>query len=441
MTDSALGLDPAAFTNYAADVKLPAFRFTRGGNPIYTISPTLEMVLDLLPTPDPKKKFPNNRLLNELHARAWGNYWEKNEDSWGCPAGLVSTPDSLHDRFTSSASLNGMQIGILSLPRDFAHLSEILDMQHRIYGWHDKRRDISQRILKLQNLIADAKKTGQLESVSVLEAQVKKLVHQKERFAHECITVEIAEMSDKQHRDLFGNIASKALAINATQIANFDESQAINRIARAVQSHPLLDNRVDWDKRNATDTKKKANPNLISGSNLADLVRPFALGHPVGRVAPGRNEQLAAREQPITVHVMRFLTALTEAFPEFAISGEDGSSEIPAHEVRETSLLGSPTILRALATAYYRLTRTANERDKAVEPELAHDEAVVFFKELAPHMGLPIKAGNPWLTTGAFPDPGTGSVRAPGARSQEIKSLAEQITAWGRGDRETGPLA
>jgi hypothetical protein len=109
-----------------------------------------------------------------------------------------------------------------------------------------------------------------------------------------------------------------------------------------VQSHPLLDNRVDWDKRNATDTKKKANPNLISGSNLADLVRPFALGHPVGRVAPGRNEQLAAREQPITVHVMRFLTALAEAFLEFAISGEDGSPEIPAHEVRETSLLGSP---------------------------------------------------------------------------------------------------
>lgn len=440
MTDPSLGLDAAAFTNYAADVKLPAFRYTRGGQPIYTINPTLEMVLDLLPKPDPKKKFPNNRLLNEPHAKAWGHYWEKNEHSWGCPAGLVSTPDSLNDRFTSTAALNGMQIGVLSLPRDFALASEILDMQHRIYGWHDKRREISQRLLKLQNLVVEAKKTGQNESVAALEAQIKALVHQKERFARECITVEIAVMSDKQHRDLFSNIASKALAINATQIANFDESQAINRIARAVQSHPVLDNRVDWDKRNATDTKAKANHNLISGANLADLVRPFALGHPVGRVAEGRNEQLAAREQPITNHVMNFLTALMDSFPEFAISPEDGSPIMPAHEVRQSSLLGSPTILRALATAYYRLTRKADERDRAVEPDMTHDEAVVFFKELAPYTGLPIAAGNRWLTTGVFPDPGDGSVRAPGARSQEIKSLAEQITAWGKGQRTTGPL-
>jgi hypothetical protein len=40
-----------------------------------------------------------------------------------------------------------------------------------------------------------------------------------------------------------------------------------------------------------------------------------------------------------------------------------------------------------------------------------------------------------------FPDPGDGSVRAPGARSQEIKSLAEQITAWAMGQRAIGPLA
>lgn len=442
MTDT-LNLGGAAFTNYAANVNLPAFRFSRGGQPVYAITPTIEMVLDLLPKPDPKKKFPNNRLLNEPHARAWGHYWEKNEGSWGCPAGLVSTPTSLNGRFTISTSLNGMSVGVLSLPRDFAQSSEILDMQHRIYGWHEKRREVSERILKLSNLIQEAKKTGQNEAVTALETQIKILEHTKARFATECITVEIAEMSDRQHRDLFSNIASKALAINATQIANFDESQAINRIARAVQSHPLLDNRVDWDKRTATDTKKAPNPNLIAGSTLVDLVRPFALGHPVGRVLPGRNDALASREQQITDRVSHFLTAVMESFPELSLSEDEGSPEMEAHVVRETSLLGSSTVLRALATAYYRLTRTTDEKDKPTVQLMAHDEVVEYFKKLAPHMTLPIATGNGWLNTGVFPEPMDGGVvRAPGARAQEIKALADLMTNWGLGhDLNKGPLA
>lgn len=441
MTDTTLNLDSNAFTDYAADVNLPAFRFTRGGRHVYTITPTLEMALDLLPKPDPAKKFPNNRLLNVPHARSWGTYWEKNEKSWGCPPGLISTPVSLAPRFESSTTLNGMAVGILSLPRDFAQQSEILDMQHRVYGWHDKRRELSEKILKISNLIADAKASSQNESVVALTAQLKALQHAKERLARECITIEIAEMSDAQHRDLFSNIASKALAINATQIVNFDESQAINRVARAAQSHPLLDGRVDWDKRNATDTKKSPNSNLLSGANLADIVRPFALGHPVGRVMEGRNKALEGKEQAITTQVSNFLTALMTAFPEFELSDADGSPSVSASEVRSTSLLGSSTVLRALATAYYRLTRTADERDRPVTPEMTHDEVVAYFEELAPFMKLPITKKSPWLKTGVFPDPGEGEVRAPGARSQEIKRLSDLLTAWALDDElDKGPL-
>ncbi|WP_028652768.1 DNA sulfur modification protein DndB [Nocardioides halotolerans] len=441
MTDTTLNLDSAAFTNYAADVKLPAFRFTRGGRHVYTITPTLEMAMDLLPKPDPAKKFPNNRLLNVPHARAWGTYWEKNEKSWGCPPGLISTPVSLSPRFATTTTLNGMAVGVLSLPRDFAQESEILDMQHRVFGWHEKRREVSEKILKLSNMIADAKAKGENEAVTALTPQLKALQHTKERLARECITIEIAEMSDAQHRDLFSNIASKALAINATQIVNFDESQALNRIARAVQSHPLLDGRVDWDKRSATDTKRVPNHNLVSGSNLADLVRPFALGHPVGRVMEGRNKALESQEQSITTQVSNFLTALMTAFPELAMSDEDGSPLVSAPEVRATSLLGSSTVLRALATAYYRLTRVKDERDRPLTPEMTHDEVVSYFEELAPFMKLPITKKSPWLKTGVFPDPGDGEVKAPGARSQEIKQLADLVTGWALGeDLGKGPL-
>ena len=440
MTD--LNLDGAGFTNYAANVDLPAFRFYRGGRPIYTVTPTLEMAMDLLPKPDPHKKFPNNRLLNETHARAWGTYWEKNEKTWGCPAGLISTPIALVSRFKTTTTINGMAVGVLSLPRDFAQKSEILDMQHRIYGWHEKRREISERTLKVSNLLAEAK-TYDEAAVPALEAQLNALEHTSARFAQECLTVEIAaEVSDKQHRDLFSNIASKALAINATQIVNFDESQAINRIARSVQSHPLLDGRVDWDKRNATDTKKTPNHNLVSGANLADLVRPFALGHTTGRVGEGRNAALATKEQSVTSHVSNFLSAIMSAFPEFAVDSSDGSPVVAASEVRAFSLLGTPTMLRALAFAYYRLTRTADERDRPVAPDMSHGEVVDYFKSLSPYMSLPINAGSPWLKTGVFPDPEQGEVRAPGSRAQEIKALATYVTNWARGeDLDKGPFA
>ena len=76
------------------------------------------------------------------------------------------------------------------------------------------------------------------------------------------------------------------------------------------------------------------------------------------------------------------------------------------------SLLGSSTVLRVLATAYYRLTRKTDERDRPVTPEMTHDEVIAYFEELAPFMKLPITKTSPWLKTGVFPDPGDGEVKA-----------------------------
>lgn len=441
MTVGDLGFDGVGFSEYAKDVKLPAFRITRGGQPIYTVCPTIEMVLDLLPTPDPKKKFPNNRLLHVPHAVSWGKYWEKNPKSWGCPAGLVSTPTSLETRFEKSASTNGMQIGVLSLPHDFAQRSEILDMQHRIYGWYDKRRDLGERIIASQKSLEVAKKEGNSALVKEYEKRIHELELTRARFGQECITVEICELSQEQHRDLFANIASQALSINKAQIADFDESQAINRIARAVQAHPLIKGRVNWDKVKVSDTKAKPSADVLSGANLVDIVRPFAIGALTGNVPEGKNEQLKTKEKSIGGHVDRFLTALTEGFPEYALDEADNSLKVHPADARATSLLGSSTVLRSLAMAYYKLTRSTNEKGQNISPELTHEEAVAYFQELAPHMSVPLSPDSPWFETGVFPEPKAGKdVRAPGARAQELKSLADQLTDWGRGVRLQGPL-
>lgn len=436
-----LGMSNTGFASYAKEIDLPAFRITRGGQPIYTICPTIEMVLDLLPTPDPQKKFPNNRLLHVPHAVSWGKYWEQNPASWGCPAGLVSTPTSLEPRFHMTAAANGMQVGVLKLPHGFAQRSEILDMQHRIYGWYDKRRDIGERIIAAQKGLEIAKKSGPDALVIQYESKIANLEVTRTRFSQECITVEICELSQEQHRDLFANIASKALSINAAQIADFDESQAINRVARAVQNHPMISGRVNWDRVKVTDTKAKPSSDVISGANLVDLVRPFAIGTLTGRVPDGKNEQLKTKEKSLVGQVQNFLTALTEGFPEFEIDSTDNSLKVHPADVRASSLLGSTTILRGLAMAYYRLTRVTDEKGKTVVPELSHAAAVKYFAELSPHMGVPLSPDSRWFETGVFPDPKNGSeVRAPGARAQELKSLADQLTDWGRGLRLSGPL-
>lgn len=441
MSSLALDFDASAVSTYSADVTLPALRFMRGGREWYVVTPTLTMALDLLPEPNPNYKFPNNRLLNPAHARQWGTYWEKNPKEWGCPAGLVSTAESLKAGFTESGSANGTSVGVLSLPRDFGHRSEILDMQHRIYGWHLKRREISDRALKLRSLILEARESGQTASLATLEAELARLGSTLKRFDHECITVEIAVMSNAQHRDLFSKIASKALPINATQIADFDESQAINRIARSVQTHPLLDGRIDWNKRTATDTKATPNFNLMSGATLADIVRPFALGHIVGRINDARNSLIGSNESAVVNHVNQFLNALSEAFPEFALA-DDGEPVQHAAQIRATSLLGSTSVLRVLATAYYRLTRNSDEQYRPIQRQMTHEDVVSFFKQLAPHMSNQIDENSPWLRTGVFPTPPEdGFVTAPGARAQELKRFAELVEHWALGrDLDLSPL-
>jgi hypothetical protein len=98
------------------------------------------------------------------------------------------------------------------------------------------------------------------------------------------------------------------------------------------------------------------------------------------------------------------------------------------------SLLGSSTVLRVLATAYYRLTRKTDERDRPVTPEMTHDEVIAYFEELAPFMKLPITKTSPWLKTGVFPDPGDGEVKA---RRVPVRRRSSSWPIWAPAGRWT----
>ena len=100
-------------------------------------------------------------------------------------------------------------------------------------------------------------------------------------------------------------------------------------------------------------------------------------------------------------------------------------------EFRKTSLLSSGTMFRVLAGVWFDLTSSTNAQGKSVKPRMSVEDATKFFASLAPHMQIPIKPGNKWLTTGVFPSPANGAVvTAPGSRNQELKALTLEITNW-----------
>lgn len=414
---------------YAADVPVYSFKGQQGARPTFTVSPTIGMALDLMPKPDPQVKFPNNRELNVAHAKAWGDYWERTEEAWGCPPGLVSVRGDFDRQFEPHASANGCTLGTLNIPRDFPEIAEILDMQHRLYGWMLKRKELAERLRETQDLHAAAKR---LEDHAMAHTYAQKLEHleaQIKRFHTETITIEIKVISEKEHRELFAKIADSALAINASQIVDYDTTQTLNMVVHEVsQKSPLLKDRVLWTK-----TKPGGHDAaFVSASGLANLVRPRATGSVVGRIKEPKNEALRPHQAELASWTLRFLEALTLGFEDISAL-QDG--ETTAEELRAGSLLGSPTIQRVLAGVYNELTTSGDilSTAKPLAPRMTQKEVVEFFQRLSPHMGLPLE--DEWFSTGVFPAPAEGKeTRAPSSRNQDLTKLVKVMTAWAMGE-------
>jgi hypothetical protein len=177
-----------------------------------------------------------------------------------------------------------------------------------------------------------------------------------------------------------------------------------------------LDGKVDFNKdRIAGDSEM-----LISAKTLADSIRALSVGI-TGRIS--RVQELEWPDEDVAQRTRKFLDSMQQAF-----KADFGK---PAIEFRKNSLLSSGTMFRVLAGVWFELTSSTNAQGKAIKPRMSVEDATKFFASLAPHMQLPIKTGNKWLTTGVFPSPAAGAVvTAPGSRNQELKKLTLEITNW-----------
>lgn len=356
---------------------LLAQRFDRAGSRVYTVAVPVGDLVHYLPTPDPNVPAPGNRRVSRAHARGFTEYWRANR-SWIAPPILVDTPQSLEPFFEPFASAGGIVAGHLRLPAAYESGIQILDGQHRVLGWSLARGESA-------------------------DAELRR------RLAEEHVTVEILErVETADHRQFFFDIASNAKGITKSVTAAFDKRDVLHRVAqRLALEHPLFDGRVDFESSRV----RGRSGNVLSLQNVVDIVAAAVVG--VDGWLPRR--QAALLDDTLVTDIAEAaLAAMLESFDALADVAE---GVISPRELRDSSLLGSISILRSLAGAYHVM---AVEGATVAAAGDAHAKAV--FRSLSPSMGLPVSAA--WLSTGAF---SSAQASAPRSRRQDLRTLAEFV--------------
>jgi hypothetical protein len=395
----------AALTGYDTHDRYYATRYDQGGRTVYSIDLSLQSVAATLPRPDPAHPTPGNRRVKESHARSFGQYVRDNKE-WVSPALLLRSPDMFE--FEVRDQITGTQFGILGIPRLARTDLRILDGQHRILGLHYAVEDIANEIEKARSLLAIAKRDENRELEHQHQVTIRKLQEQRDRLSRERISVQVHLEDDlKKYEQMFVDIADNALGITSAIRARFDTRKVVNRALEDVLKHALLVGRVDMEQ----DRVGGGSPNLLGAKHVADIVRTVAVGIG-GRV--GRRQEGELREAELVEKANGFLDVLLGAFPDFE---KLANGDVTSEDLRKSSLLGSTTMLRVLAGAYYELAK-----------DMSDDDIRDFFARLAPHMSAPVEDASPWMDTGVFRE----GAMAPNARRQDLETLANAIVSWAK---------
>jgi hypothetical protein len=183
----------------------------------------------------------------------------------------------------------------------------------------------------------------------------------------------------------------------------------VNRSLEDVFEHPLLRGKVDLE----LDRVRGDSPFLISAHNAAEVVRAALVGLD-GRVSKIQERELD--EKDVAKNAETFLDLAVDAFPSFKAVM---LGTIEPKTLRQTSLLGSVIMLRALAGVYRDLKESAWTTE-AIE---------AYFSRLAPHMDAPVGPDSIWMTKIRNSPYDEGSV-APRARRQDLKALKDALLYW-----------
>ncbi|MFI6739155.1 DNA sulfur modification protein DndB [Nonomuraea sp. NPDC050451] len=388
----------------------------QGGRAVYSIRVPLLDLPTILPVPDPNNVDKDNRKVDRLHAKQFGEYLDSKQD-WVAPALLARDSGGC---FFEKVDEQGA-VGYLTVPWALGGIGSLrtIDGQHRVLGVSIEKQRITDAIAAVDREMA---RRVSPEKEAKLKAEREKLIGQMNRLKAEHVGLDIyVELDPIKAQQMFVDVADNAKGISSAVRARFDSYKVANRTLSDVIDHPLLKGRVDAEQ----DRMTAKNPNLMGAKHVADITRAVIAGAG-GRISKKAEQTLTDGE--VIEQVKDFLDVISNAFADLsAVTEEDLEQERKADELtmaqqlRRTSLLGSVGMLRVLGGVFRELRAGDNPAEL--------DDITEFFKRLDPHMAAPVAETSIWRTTEASVD-FEPNAAAPIMRTQNIVHLVRTITSW-----------
>lgn len=401
---------------------MTAQQIKRLGSTEYLFAIPISLALELLEIPDPARPFADNRRVSKKHAMDFGNYWEMNSEDWVVPPILLDTAEELT---YSELKRDNDQISLvkLDLPADHKHSLRILDGQHRILGWYLKKLELSARLSDATTAYNKAVIASATSDKVIIQAELDAINVHSKRLDQEHVSINLIDsLSAKKHQQFFVDIAKNALGINKTVQAKFDSASIINRVTQElIKSHPLFEDRIDMEKTSCSGS----NPNLLTVVNVSDISRHACFG--VNRMITAKRENNYKDEDLVEI-VTIFLDLMVKNVRQLQLV-VDGRIKPP--DFREQYMLGSGTIWRCLAGAFYEACVIINDDEGSIElDENQLRKFAKMIKLFSDDMQLPISAQ--WFATTLFP---IKRSKAPSSRAQDLEAMVGLLTAWTRNGR------
>ncbi|MGN9805122.1 DNA sulfur modification protein DndB [Micromonospora sp. L32] len=391
-------------------------RTIQGGRIVYSTRVPLADLSTILPVPDPNNVDKDNRKVDRLHAKQFGQYLDSKQD-WVAPALLArDSGGCVFEKVDEHGA-----VGYLTVPWAIGGISAMrtIDGQHRVLGVSIEKQRITDAIAAIDR--ETARKVSP-EKQARLHAEREKLISQMKRLKDEYVGLDIyVEPDPIKAQQMFVDVADNAKGISSAVRARFDSYKVANRTLSDVIDHPLLKGRVDAEQ----DRMTQKNPNLMGAKHVADITRAVIAGAG-GRISKKAEQTLTDGE--VIEQVKDFLDVISNAFIGLAAVTEDDPEAdrrpgelTKAQELRRASLLGSVGMLRVLGGVFHELRKSDNPAELG--------DITEFFKRLDRHMAAPVTETSIWRVSDAAVD-FEPKAAAPIMRQQNIVHLVGVITGW-----------
>ncbi|RZS37573.1 DndB-like DNA-sulfur modification-associated protein [Herbihabitans rhizosphaerae] len=411
-----INVDPLRLSKPQDSSTYLAIKTIQGGRAVYATRVPLLDLPTILPVPDPNNVDKDNRKVDRLHAKHFGEYLDTKQD-WVAPALLARDGGGCtYEKVDEHGA-----VGYLTVPWAIGGISALrtIDGQHRVLGVAIEKQRITDAISAIDREMA---RKVSPEKAAKLQAERERLVGQMNRLKAEYVGLDIyVEPDPIKAQQMFVDVADNAKGISSAVRARFDSYKVANRTLSDVIDHPLLKGKVDAEQ----DRMTIKNPNLMGAKHVADITRSVIAGAG-GRISKKAEQTLTDGE--VIEQVKDYLDVISNAFTDLAAITEDDPEAERKHDeptlaqkLRRTSLLGSVGMLRVLGGVFRELRAGDNPAEL--------DDITEFFKRLDPHMEAPVTETSIWRTTEANVDFELDA-GAPIMRTQNIVHLVGVITSW-----------